>query len=298
MNSNHNVSSEQKGESFSDREALSEKDFIQDNKKLSAGPWWLWIFIIVAVFTLIWGTNDWHQSFVQSEKSVDPFLRVTNREFSLFLWQFPSYMRVNSSTKNDYLTGFLATSESFSPETAEEYVVASADLLFLYHTWNRLLAPDFISRPIPPKEFKKFLDQLTEWRPENWSQAPHEYIQLVNSESYTLAENLQVLPLSTLPLVVRRAFLGWKNYFIEGQQINRVQPTYEQIKTFLAQHPHYERSYWRNIREVYGKKVAGKEYLAGFLHDNYAPNAPIPKEQVSSFLKVAYYNADQAEKNR
>jgi hypothetical protein len=281
----------------SGRPPLSEKDFIQNGWSLASLPFWLWIALTAIIAALIWGSQNWYMGFLQKEKSHDPFLEVTNREFSVFLWQFPSFMRVNTSKKNAYLPGFLTTNESFDPKTAEDFVSAPPDLIFLYHTWHRLLASDFIARPIHPQEFENFLKQLPEWQPSQWPDAPKEYAQMIHSKSYAHIENLQSLPDSTLPLIVRQTFLGWKNYFMEGSQIDDLQPTFGQVKLFLDKHPHYARNDWRNIEDIHGQKVAGLNYLRGFISGTFIPDATIPKEQLAPFLKVALYNAEQAEKN-
>lgn len=66
-------------------------------------------------------------------------------------------MRVNSKTKSGYLPGFQYIDKlSIEPNMADLYAVAPPELLFLYHTWNRLLSPEFITRPIQLSEFKEF----------------------------------------------------------------------------------------------------------------------------------------------
>lgn len=282
----------------SGRPPLSEKDFIRNGWSIASLPFWLWFALTAVVAMLIWGSGNWFQSFLQKEKAQNPFLEVTNREFSVFLWQFPSFMRINASKKTGYLTGFLATSENFSPSTSEDFVSAPPDLIFLYHTWNRLLSSELSTRPIPPQEFEQFIGQLPEWNPLNWPKAPQEYAKLVSSKSYSELKDLQALPQSTLPLVVRQSFLGWKNYFMEGPQINALQPTFGQVKDFLDKHDHYARNYWRNIAEINGQKVAGLNYLSGFVEGTFIPDALVPKEQLTPFLKVALYNEQQAAKKQ
>lgn len=270
---------------------LSEKNFIQNGWSFTSLPFWLWIFLLAVTVSLIWGSLGWYEGFMQNFKKRDPFLEVTNREFSVFLWQFPSFMRINASQKTGYLPGFLTTSQNFDAKTAEDFVSAPPDLIFLYHTWHRLLAPEFIGRSISPKEFEDFLDQLPEWKPENWTKAPEDYAQFIHSKSYLKVSDLLTLPNSTLPLIVRQSFIGWKNYFIEGAQINELKPTYSQIKTFLVSYPNYARNYWRNIQEINHQKVAGLEYLKGFTEGAFIPDANVPKDELSSFLKVALYNS-------
>ena len=140
--------------------------------------------------------------------------------------------------------------------------------------------------------------QLPEWNPVHWSNAPQQYIDLIDSKSYSKEKDLQTLSLSVLPLIVRQAFIGWKNYFIEGPEINRLSPTYGQVKDFLDKHIHYARNYWRNISEVYNQKVAGLSYLSGFVEGNFIPDSNIPSEQLAPFLKIALFNAEQSEHNR
>lgn len=277
---------------------LSEKDFIQKGPPLISMPYWLWIVLIAVLAALIWGFSGWYEEFIYQEKSHDAFLEVTNREFSVFLWQFPSFLPSNIKSKTGYLPGFLRNSENFNPSTAEELVSAPPDLIFLYHTWKRLLALEFIPRAISPKEFEDFLQQLPEWLPINWKNAPSDYVQLVDSKNYSKMENLQTLSESTLPLIIRQALQGWKNYFIEGEMINELQPTFGQVEVFLKRHPDYARNYWRNIDEVYGQKIAGLNYLRGMLNTKPAPDDIVPSDQLSSFLKVALFNAEQAQQNR
>lgn len=277
---------------------LSEKDFIQNGWRLSSFPFWLWIFIMASLIGIIWGTSSWYQGLIKQEKSREPFLEVTNRDFSAFLWQFPSYLRVNVPKKTGYLPGFLSTSENFNSATAEEYVSAPPGLIFLYHTWHRLLAPDFIARPIPQAEFIEFLERLPEWKPKNWANAPNGYAEIIDAKKYTGTEDLQKLSEAVMPFVVRQAFQGWKNYFKEGQKINKMQPTYAQVQTLIDKHPAYARPYWRNIDEVENQQVAGSDYLLAMLKGAVVPDAVVPNDQLAPFLKVALFNMAQAQQNQ
>lgn len=280
------------------RAPLSEKDFIQNGWRLTSLPFWLWIFLMAALIGVIYGTSSWYQGVINQEKKHNPFLEVTNRQFSVFLWQFPSFMRVNAPRKAGYLPGFLATSENFNPATAEEFVVAPPDLIFLYHTWHRLLAFDFISRPIPAPEFAEFLEQLPEWQPKNWKDAPDDYAKLIETKKYAGIDNLGMLPETEFPFIVKQAFIGWKNYFKEGPKINELHPTFGQVQAFLEKYPTYARPYWRNIDTVATQHIAGLDYLLGFLNGKFDPDAAIPNDQLSPFLKVALFNAEQAKENR
>lgn len=282
----------------SGRPPLSEKNFIRNGWSINSLPFWLWVALTATIAALVWGSSDWVQGFLQKEKKHDPFLEVTNREFSVFLWQFPSFMRINVSKKAAYLPGFLITGENLSPSTSEEFVSAPPDLIFLYHTWHRLLVPEYIPRPIVPQEFDQFLEQLPEWNPSNWPKAPHDYVQLIETKGYGDLKDLQTLSQSTLPPIVRQAFLGWKNYYIEGAQINDLQPTFEQVSKFLDKHAHYARNYWRNISEINDQKVAGLDYLSGFVQGTMIPDAIVPKEQLTPFLKIAIFNEQKMAKNQ
>ncbi len=219
-----------------------------------------------------------------------------SRVFIVFM-AFPSFMRLHVAHKTGYLPGFLANSENFSFKAAEEFISAPPDVIFLYHIWSRLLAHELIARPINVKEFEDFLQQLPEWRPENWIKAPEGYVKLIGSRDYIKIENLQTLQENVLPLVVRQAFLGWKNYFIEGSKINDLKPTFSQIQEFLNQYPHYARQYWRNIQEANQQKVAGLSYLNAFVYKTFIPDAVVPQEELPPFIRVALYNAQQASKN-
>lgn len=277
---------------------LSEENFIQESSKPGRFPAWLWLFLITAASAILWGGASWYQNFLDKQISSRPFLEVTNREFSLFLWQFPSFMREHVKRKAGYLPGFLyGERQTLDLSQADVFVSAPPDLLFLYHTWQRLLAPDFIARVIPFEEFKEFLNQVPEWKPANWKEAPQEYISWVSTLKDGSASDLNALPETTLPLVVRRAFQGWKNYYKEGEAINLLSPTLKQVQEFLQQHPTYTRSYWRNIETIAGQPIAGLTYLSIFLDSRQMDTTEeIPLDQVSSFLRVALYNAEQAKK--
>lgn len=299
MNSNPPSIDEDPQTNPSGRAPLSEKDFIRNGWSLTSQPFWVWFISFVMLILLVWGSANWVQGFLEKEKRNDPFLEVTNREFSLFLWQFSSFlpMHMPSKSKAGYLPGFLPSRENFLAGTSEEFVSAPPDLIFLYHTWHRLLGSDFIPRRIPSLEFEMFLEQLPEWKPENWAKAPDGYIELVKTRGDKRIENMESLPDTVLPQIVRQAFVGWKNYFIEGEKINALEPSYGQIQEFLVTHPHYARNYWRNISEVNGQDVAGLDYLSGFVEGTFIPDAIVPKDQMAPFLKVALYNAQKGAQN-
>lgn len=277
------------------RQNLSERDFIQENRgpPPSAGPLplWLWLTLVVFAAALVWGSMGWFQGFVDKKVSTEPFLDVTNRQFSLFLWQFPSFMKGHIKERAGYLPAFQSpTKEILDPAAAEQVVSAPPEVLFLYHTWSRLLSTDFIPRTIPPAEFEQFLQQVRIWQPEFWKEAPSDYVNLIKSKAFLKEEDLQTLPEKSLPITVRRAFQGWKNYFAEGAQINKIAPTIAEVNQFLEQHPAYARHFWRNIEEIESQEVAGKQYLSILMNPPPGQEQPFPIEQLAPFLKVALFN--------
>lgn len=259
---------------------LQERDFIQDTLSKNPLPFWLWLVLLILLLLLFWGISSWFNQQMDREVSASPFLQVTNRQFSLFLWEFPQYMRSNSRLKTGYLTGFQSEGrESLVAEEADKYVVAPPELLFLYHTWRRLISGEYAPRPIPSEEFKEFLSSERAWQPKYWPEAPKAYQDFVAK----LPEgDLQKASDIALPEEERRAFQGWRNYYKEGKEIEAVQPTFEEMRHFLELYPHYARNYWRNILldEQPRYLIQMGEQLEG----------KIPKEQLAPFLKVAFYN--------
>ncbi len=274
---------------------LPEKDFIHEEFSQNPYPFWVWLFLAAIISCLLWGGYSWYYSFINKTISTNPFQQVTNRQMSLFLWQFPEYMRVNTANKTAYLPGFQYQEKvSIEPGMADETVIAPPEVLFLYHTWNRLLSRQFIQRPIAVPEFKEFLNYAEEWKPNNWPNAPGDYAKFIKTFPTTSnVENLDNLPLSVIPLEVRQAFQGWKNFFKEGDAINDVSPTYQEMGQFLSQSPHYARNYWRNI--VMDKTP---KYLISINNEGIDPKTQIPEEELTAFLKTAFYNFQQAQKGK
>lgn len=263
---------------------LPEKDFIQEGYGKNPFPFWLWLFLLTTLIALLWGSNQWFSGRMDTIFQGSPFLQVTNRELSLFLWQNPEFMRVNSKQKNGYLTGFqYVDNVTMDLAAADQFAVAPPDLLFRYHTWNRLVSNEFTSRSIGKKEFREFLDRVPEWQPTYWPKAPVEYAKMVKELPSSSTDDLAELPVSVLPNEVRMAFQGWKNYFKEGEAINSVKPTYKDMQLFLTTHPHYARNYWRNIVED-----STPNYLKNL--STADASSVVPPKEMSSFLKVAIYN--------
>lgn len=266
---------------------LPERDFIQNNRPGNNLPYWLWGILFTMVVALIWGTGSWYNKKINQELEANPFLQVTNREMSVFLWQFPEHMRVNVTTgKAGYLPGFQYIDKvSLEPEMADRYVIAPPELLFLYHTWKRLLSSEFIPRPIQLNEFKEFLLYAEEWQPKYWPAAPSGYVAFANAllENENIKQDSlkQVAP----PKEVVQAFQGWKNFFKEGEAINKVFPTFAQMSDFLKVCPNYARNFWRNIVED-----KYPNYLKSLTTEKNSSTEKIPKEELAPFLRVAFYN--------
>jgi hypothetical protein len=269
---------------------LNEKDFIKNGSGGNPFPPWLWLAIFTIAAALIWGGKDWFMFERQEAWASGRFMDVTNRDFSLFLWQNPEYMRINVSGKQNYLEGFQYLKKvTVEPEMADKRVMAPPKVVFLYHVWSRLLGGDFIPRKIGKGEFNDFLNYCEEWKPQYWPQAPNEYVAFVKDLPNSKEDNFDNVPASTLPVVVKQAFVGWKNYILEGEAINMIAPTYGEMQDFLKAHPMYARNYWRNIQ-------GGEEskYLRTLSSGTFDPKAVIPKEELAGFLKVAFYNYKQS----
>lgn len=284
---------------------LPERDFVREEKGKNPFPLWLWLFLATAFIAIIWGGHTWFGSYLNHKVEMSPFLQVTNREFSLFLWQNPEYMRINAKDKSGYLSGFQYIGKvNIEPELADKYVVAPPETLFLYHTWRRLVSREFSPRPIPQYEFLEFLSQIEEWDPKNWPAAPEGYVQIISMISsnnlpseiagtHINPDDLQTLPKSSLPIEVRMAFQGWKNYFKEGELINSLKPDFLLLDGFLTAHSGYARHYWRNIVEDKYPR-----YLLTMSSGDYDRLALVPMQEITPMLKVALFNFSQAKQGK
>lgn len=261
-----------------DKDELEEKNFIREDQKGPPPSYWLVVWILVGVAGLLWLGASHFFGEIKWEVTNKPFLQVTNREFSLFLWQNTEYMKANRGDKTGYLPGFnTGKNVTPKPEVADQNVVAPPEIIFLYHNWKRLVGDDFISRPIPLSEFLEFLTYDGEWLPRNWPQAPKDYRDLISS-----LDNAPKEGLTQLPMPVKKAFIGWKNYYKEGEQINAFNPTYEDVKSFLQIYPGYSRPHWRNIHPEYLKSLGTAD-----------PKSTVPHSELPSFLRVALFNFKQ-----
>lgn len=265
---------------------LSEKDFIQEGYKKNPFPFWLWFFLLTTLIALLWGANNWYSGKIGVLFKESPFLRVTNREMSLFLWQNPEFMRINVKEKANYLPGFQYIDKvTLDVANADQFVVAPPDLLFRYHTWKRLVSDEFAQRPITKAAFSEFLSYAIEWHPQYWAAAPAGYVHFIEGLGRNQIENLATLPDSDLPTVVKMAFQGWYNYFKDGEAINQVKVSETQMRQFLTKYPHYARNFWRN---VVMEKIP--DYLKSMSAGKESGDAMVPHEEFSSFLRVAVYN--------
>lgn len=281
------------GNALPPQKPLKEKDFIHEGFLKNPFPASLSFLFVLAVTAIFWVGTSWYQSFMGQHFDESPFLRVTNRDFSTFLWQFPEHMRANVKVKAGYLTGF-QYEHKVTPliEEVDGYVVAPPELLFLYHTWDRLLRPEFSPGKISGTDFMEFLNYCEEWKPINWKGAPKGYSETVDrlfkGNAGEAAKDLALLSPEEMPLEVRMAFQGWHNYFKDYEAINSLQPTYSQLHKFFATHPHYERSYWRNIVMPYNP-----HYLESYNQTKINSDEKIPERELAPFLRVGLYNSEQ-----
>ena len=259
---------------------LSEKDFISESYKKDPKPFWVWSFIVLAITAAVLSINVWYSHELHELFKDNPFLQVTNRQMSLFLWQNPEFMRANVKVKNGYLPGFFYMDRiGMDPDAAEHYVIAPPELLFRYHTWQRLLGNVFIPQPIPKEDFVKFIEDALEWQPENWPKAPKEYVKMLQDLPHSDVKDLSTLPESTLPREVRMAYQGWHHFFIDREAINDLSPSNTTVDKFLVEYPHYARNYWRNIVE---------ENYPEYLMDIDAQKT-VPLDKMAPFLRVALF---------
>lgn len=276
---------------------LSEKDFIYEGYQKNPWPAWIFLLVLLGMLALGWSFSDWRSNWLAQQRENNPFLQVTNRQISTFLWSNPEFMRANVRAKTDYLPGFRDDDKiHVIPTLADEYAIVPPEVLFRYHIWKEFLSGYVPDRKITVEEFKKFLKDCEEWLPEYWTNAPADYRAYVAGLSKVLAGSTMALaevPKDVLPNEVRQSFIGWKNFFQEGEQINAVQPTFAQARSFLILHPHLARNYWRNILSA-----SVPNYLLSLWQGDDDPDALVPENQLASIFKVAYFNNLMAEEGR
>lgn len=267
---------------------LDEKDFIQDKEHTPKNPYPVWILlgIFTALVAIAWMSKSWLLNYRQDQIAAGPFLQVSNRDFSSFLWNNTQFMRSNVSSKTGYLPDFQYLDKvTVEPDGADKYVSAPPEVLFLYHTWNRLLSNEFTPRVITPAQFSTFLKYAEEWNPENWQKAPEGYKALVKGLASSTEKNLALLPPTILPTEVQRAFVGWKNYTLEASEIDNLQITLGGMREFLQKYPHYARNYWINI-----VKKNLPNYLKTVDASDKEPSTILSRDETSGFLRQAYFN--------
>lgn len=229
----------------------------------------LWC-IVFAVFSLMlcMTTSIYYQT-LQALIEKSPFLKVTNRDLSLFLWHFSEYMPQHVKSKNGYLPGFEYTNRiGIILGEADKYCQAPPEVLFLYHTWDRLIKKEPMERSIPVDEFLIFLEMNPEWEFENWAEAPENYIRCLRD----LPEAASNTCLQDIPEIVKQAFQGWKNYYLEGERINCMEYSAADIQNFIERHPGYALNFWGNILSEFSVPTTRSGPL------------------MPSFIKVALYN--------
>lgn len=280
-----------------DREAdeeLLEKDFIDESAPKSPLFLLMWGLAFISFVTIFWGVGSWYNRTMEQKIEDSPFLQVTNRELSVFLWHFSDNMPQHVKDKLGYLPAFEYQNRiGIRPEDADDFCQAPPELLFLYHTWDRLLSSDYIPRPIPKAQFVEFLEDQPEWSAEYWSGASEGYQRFLRELDSLSRDDLSGEPEWALPKVVRQAFQGWKNYKYEGQQINDLNLKYAELQAFMRRYPHYARNFWRNIliRAV-------PTYLLEYTYAEFEGVELVPDTELSPFLKVALFNFLQAQKGQ
>lgn len=263
---------------------LQEKDFIHEEYRKNPRPAWICFFILVVFFVIWWWVAKWREERLEAYQKNSSFLQVTNRELSLFLWSHPEFMRANVKMKADYLTGFKEEDKiRVIPEFAEEYAVAPPEVLFRYHIWKTFLSHHIPDRKITVGEFLEFIQCCKEWHPTFWNGAPKTYKVFV--ESLNKFEGSQKIAPELLPDSVKQGFIGWKNFYKEGDQINNLLISYDLLDGFLAKYKELARGYWRNILQE-----STPEYLLEYSNNEYVAKSFVPTHQMASVFKVPFFN--------
>lgn len=260
---------------------LEEKDFIHEEYGKNPAPFWFWLVFSLTVVGVIAYITYFTQEKEKATIASNPFLQVTNRDFSLFLWQNPGFMKQNLKGDRSYLPAW-GDRLTVDPTRADEWVEATPTALFMYHTWSRLVGDYVYSRSISQKEFLKFLEADPQWDPRYWKNAPVPYITLIRWMEGNNYNDLKELSYKELPQVVRQAFIGWKNYTQESQAINTIKPTWRQVWTFLDLYPNFKRSFWINL-----VKEERPYYLK---NDDVKGTDVVSEDRMDGLLKMALYN--------
>lgn len=258
---------------------IKDSELINESYHKRPGTFWAWLFVFMLLMSALIGIRFWLQHEWKKEVESTPFTRVTNREMSIFLWHNPEFMRAHVGQKNGYLPAFQYISKvSVEPLLADEWVAAPPPVLFLYHTWKRQIGEIWIARSIVPQEFEEFLSYAEEWQPEFWKKAPASYVDLIK-KLHSLSGNIA----GELPLEVKLAFQGWKNYMKERSFIQALAVSGGELNRFLERYPSFRRPYWKNIvGENYLRHAWGEEEI-------------VPQMEMAGFLKSSLYNNKKRE---
>lgn len=270
---------------------LEEKNFIQEGYKKNPSPFWIWLAIAAAFVTLAWGTNAWLTKNSSTPDVSSSFLQVTNREFSLFLTQFPEYAKSFAKKKGEFLPAFsFEGAISVAPTKADEQVIAPVELLFLYHTWKRQVGEHMPMRSVPAPLFLQFLQEMQMWQPRFWKQAPASYQAIVRSlEQGGQVKAEMLLDKATLPQEVLQAFQAWRNTALESKQIAAFTVSKGVVQKFLNTYPHYARNYWQNVLYESHPRYL-RSFPPGKAAVAIADEQPIADEELAPFLRFALYN--------
>lgn len=276
-------------------DTLEERKFVQEKYSKDPSYFWIWMAIAAAILTLAWGLQSWYVKN-ESKNEESPFAAVTQRQFSLFTAQFPEFG--SSSNKTALFSSSLYGKDKINPSKLEERIEASAELLFLYHTWNRLIAAQQPIRAISSSQFLEFLQSQPQWQPSLWKEAPQNYVLLVNSLMGKKEVANSFLKREELPLMAVLAFQNWLNFGVEQQEIKEMHISDAQEALFLKAYPQYSRSYWQNIL-----KKRFPKYLLNIEKKAAASAAPAgletpSQEKLPIFFQTALFNFLANEKER
>lgn len=252
---------------------LQEKDFIQEKRGKNPFPVWFWMLVVVSVLVAVLVVVGQIISVTNKNVEESPFLKVSNRDFSIFLWSHPEFMRANYRGKSGYLPDFqMAPKVTPQGAKADNWVQAPPEVLFEYQQWKRFIGDILFPRPISSIDLQNFLEYDEQWRPEYWKEAPQGYADLINQlNTKDISEQL--------PKNLRQAYVGWKNYYLEGGKIVALPNDSKMIETFLNEYPAFKPNYWKNIYPHYLESLGKKD--------------PLPNDEVPPFLKTALYNYNQ-----
>lgn len=240
---------------------------------------WIWFLLLFFLSTsaFLWGISRWQEAILAEKQKIFPFYQVTNREFSLFLWQNPEFFKEYAQLN----LGHIAPDDDILllPENAEALVSVPSKVLFRYHVWDRLIKRYPVKRSLPTHLFAEFLENNQEWLPRYWKAAPAPYrLFMENRETFSEKE----LP-PLIPLEVKIAYQGWLNYFKEWEEIQQLHPTQGEMESFLDVYPHYARSYWRNIL-----RKEKPNYLINLYEEGQ--HQKLNEDEMTTFLQIAIYN--------